>query len=63
MATICFLFNPILSAECEGSVTPFQTASDSFGAPEGTQTSFNFIKSYIGSFKATINSDFIDICL
>ena len=32
-------------------------------APENTQTSFNFFESYIGSFEATINSDFIHICL
>ena len=25
---------PVLSAECEGSVTPSQTASNSLGAPE-----------------------------
>ena len=46
MATIGFLFNPILSAECEGPVTQSQTASNSqnsLGAPEDTQTSFNFI--------------------
>ena len=43
MATIGFLFNPILSAECEGSVTQSQTASNSLSAPEDTQTSFNCI--------------------
>ena len=32
----CFLFNRILSAECEGSVTPFRTASNSLGSPEDT---------------------------
>ena len=32
----CFLFKRILSAECEGSVTPFRTASNSLGAPEDT---------------------------
>ena len=59
MATICFLFNPMLSAECEGPVTQ----SKRFGTPEDTQTSFNLIESYIGSLEATINSDFINICL
>ena len=43
MATIGFLFNPVQSAECEGSVTQFPTASNSLGAPEDTQTSFNFM--------------------
>ena len=44
MATIRFLFNPILSAECEESVTPSRTASNSLGAPEDTQANFNFIE-------------------
>ena len=44
MATIRFLFNPILSAECEESVTPSRTASNSLGVPEDTQTNFNFIE-------------------
>ena len=44
MATIGFLlFTLILSAQCEGSVTQSQTASNTLGAPEDTQTSFNFI--------------------
>ena len=43
MATIGFLFNPILSTECEGSVTQSRTASNSLGAPEDTQISFNFV--------------------
>ena len=64
MATIGFLlFTLILSAQCEGSVTQSQTASNTLGAPEDTQTSFNFIESYIGSLEATINSDFINIRL
>ena len=52
----------MLSAECEGSVTPSQTASKSLGTPEDTQKSINLIESYIGSLEATINSDFINIC-
>ena len=63
MATICFLFNSMLSAECEGSVTQSWTASNSLDAPEDTQTSFSFIESYIGSLEAIINSDFINIRL
>ena len=63
MATICFLFNPMLSEECEGSAIPSQSASKSLGTPEDTQTSFNLIESYIGSLEATINSDFMNICL
>ena len=43
MATTGFLFNPIPSAECEGSVTQSRTPSNSLGAPEDTQTSFNFV--------------------
>ena len=50
MATVRYVFNPILSAECEGSVTPSWTTSNSLGAQEDTQTSFNFIEVYIGSY-------------
>ena len=42
---------------------PRKIASNSLGAPEDTQTSFNFNESYIGSLEATINSDFINIRL
>ena len=58
-----FFINPTLSADYEESVTPYWTASNSLGAPEDTQTSFNFNESYIGSLEATINSDFINIRL
>ena len=62
MATICILFNPMLSEECEGSVIPSQSASKSLGTPEDTQKSVNLIESYIGSLEATINSYLMNIC-
>ena len=51
MTTICFLFNPILWAECEGSVTPSQTASNSVGAPVDTQTSFILLSHTLAHLK------------
>ena len=58
MATARFLFSSILTDECDGSVIASSMASNSLGAPEEMQKSFNFSGAYIhiGSFEATVNS-------
>ena len=55
MATVRFLFSSILTDECDGSVIASSMASNSLGAPEEMQMSFNFSGSYIGSFEVTVN--------
>ena len=55
MTTVRFSFSSIPTDECDGSVIASSMASNSLGAPEEMQKSFNFSGSYIGSFEATVN--------
>ena len=49
-ATVCFLFNSVLSAECEVSLSLHPELHQIALMPQKTQTCVNFIESYIGSY-------------
>ena len=49
-ATVCFLFNSMLSTECEVSLSLHPELHQIALMPQKTQTCFNFIESYIGSY-------------